>query len=342
MRNNIKTLTTILKAEIEHFKKEYNEAVEQKEKDLKDAKKGFIGDKLAQRIAEINTEFERKVIDLRVNASYVLDEIGALRKTELGKVQWVDKAAVERINALRDIPISVDEFEALMQEDMISSNYWAKRSLMHLASKNNIDVVDTGIGATFSTKLNVLKQLEDQFVKVLYNYKSSDKVEAMMCERVYLCDNVLRRAAELFDGSLSLQTEIEKANNAWFSIKANDNDVDRAFAIANCLRNAKTEENRNRLLYNLSTDTNIKEVSLQLSGYYDEISDFRSNKAIDYEKAAKAMHRVRSASAKETVDFIATEQGENVFFKKMYDDEVARNERLAILMHPTQTETVTE
>lgn len=339
MSYDIKTLTTILKAEIGRFKKEYDKAIEQKEKDLEDAKSGFIGDKLTQRIAEINTEFDKKVIDLRLSASVVLDEIEALKKTELGKVQGIDKTTVEKINALRDIPISADEFEALMQDVLISSNYWAKRSLMHLASKNNIDVVDTGIGATYSTKLSVLEQLRDQFTRVLYNYKSSNKSEAMMCDYVYLSDNVMRKAMEMYDGSIGTLTEVEKADNAWLTIKANANDVDRAFMIGNCMRNAKTQENRNRLLYKLSMDANIKEVSLQLSGYYDEISDFRSNKVIDYEKATKAMQRVRSASSKEDVDSIATEQGENVFFKKMYKEEIKRNEGLAVLMYPAQAET---
>lgn len=339
MKHNIETLTVILKAEIMRYKKEFDKALEQKEKDLADAKKGFIGDKLKQRIAEINEEFDKKIVNLRLDAIASLEEIEALKKQELGEVQGIDKATVEKINALRDIPISADEYEALMQDVLISSNYWAKRSLMHLASKNNIDVTETGIGATYSVKISVLSQLKDQFARVINNYRCADRSENMMCEHVYLSDNVLENAIKIYGGKVSTLTEVEKANNAWLTIKANTNDIDRAFAIGNCMRNAKTEENKDRLLYLLSTDLNVKEISLQLSGYYDEITDFRSNKAIAYEQATKAMQIVRSASSKEQIDFIATEQGENAFFKKMYNEEIGRNETLAVLMNPTQPET---
>lgn len=336
MKMTINILAHLMKADAEKYRREYDEALKLKEDALKRAKEGFIGETLAKEIDRINSEFDAKIVKLKKSATAVLKDLNALKEDEMQQIQGIDKNTIDKINALKDVPMTEDEFIALMGDVRITSNYWAKRSLMAIAEKNNIDVIKTGIGADYATKLNVISQLEDQFTRIIKGYPDADGdiTERLCVRRVYLNDNVIARAIKIFGGELDTRTDEAKADKAYMNIKSHHGDMEQAFAISNALRNANGEANRNRLLYNIATDSKISDLSMQMSGAYDEIMDFRQNKSAEYKKASIAMETIRKANTKDAVVPVLDENKSNKFFLNMYGAEMKRNEYLRSFMNP--------
>lgn len=341
MKMTINIVANILKADADRYRKEYDKALTEKGRALESAKKNFIGDALKVENERIENEFNSKIVELRTECAKGIEDINSLREQEKVQVQGFDKNTVEKVMALHDIPMTEDEFIALMDDVRIASNYMAKKVLMTIAEKNGIDVTKIGIGADYSTKLDVLNQLEQQLTSIISNYPDGnfDHMEAIKCKHVYLSEDIVNRAIGIYGGKLDIKSDDEKADKAFLTIKSKHGDMERAFAISNALRNAKGEAVRNRLLYKLSSDSELSDISLQMSGAYNEINNFRQNSVKDYGKAIEAMDRVRKATAKDSVDLVLSENSENAFFNKMYDSEMKKNDYLRSFMNPEYTDT---
>ena len=335
MNWNINIIAEMLKADAKRYKTEYDKALERKNEEIKEAKEKFIGTTLAEELERINKGFDKKIVDLKVEITKdCIEPLNELKEQELEKVREIDPTVIEKVNCLRDVPLSEDEVVALLEDTKISGNYWAKRVLIEIAEKNNISVVNTGLGATYETKLNILTQLEQQFEEILREYPcANDRYLAPKVNFANLSDTVIERAILLYGGKVDVRTEEERADKAFLHIKAKQSSVDVAFAISNALRNA-SEECKNRLLYNIATDTSISDISKQMSGYYAEIVDFKNGKASLYASATKRMESLRNAKTKENVEAIVNEAGENEFFAKMYQKELSKNEYLHSVMNP--------
>lgn len=335
---DINLLTTVLKAEADFFRKRYDDAIKEKEVALENAKNNFIGNALAKENERIENEFNAKIIDYKAECAKCFEDIETLRTQEREKVKNFDRSAVERAKALQDLPLTEDEFIALMDDEKMVRDYMSRKILINTAEKNGIDVIKTGLGADYSTKLDVLGQLEEQLTHIIENYPSGndDEAEALKCRRVYLSEDIINRAIEIYGGTADLKTDEQKADEAWLHIKSKYGDMERAFAIRNTMGNIKDESVRNRLLYNIATDKNLSDISLQMSGRYDEIIDFRKNSAKDYKKAVEAMERVRKATEKEGIELVLSENSENPFFESMYQSETNKNEFLRGFMNPEE------
>lgn len=332
----IELATKFLQLEAERYEKEYDRIIAEKKAALENAKRSFIGQALKVELDRIEKKFGEEMIAAKHEAMQSVEVLNELREQEKAEVQGINRDTIEKINAIKDVPMTEDEFVALMDDVRVTSNYWAKRALMNIAEKNNIDSVKTGIGADYALKLNVLSQLESQMAEIVEKYPCEGTYSVDRPKVLYanLADNVCKRAIELYGGTADLRTETAKAQKAILFIKAQQSDMNRALAISNAFRNSKTKENRDAMLYALATDSDFSPLSLQMSGIYDEIVEFKSGKAAEYASACKAMDRVRKATEKESVEMVKAEQGSNAYFAEMYADEIKKNEFLKSFASP--------
>lgn len=340
-KRTIENIAVILRAEAMRYRKIYDELAEKKDRMLKEAEAGYIGNVLKNKIEEINTEFEQEITNLRINATKSLDDLNELRESEISKVGAIDEKALSKVNALRGLPVTAEEIEALASDEHISTNYWAKKAVKKLAEDNNYKVENTGYGAELALKLSILDELSDQYNRILKNYPTGngDEVEAINCKYVYLSDSVTNRAVLLYGGKIDYLSQRDRANKAWNNIRAKETDSDKALAIGNALRNSKTSENRNALIYKIVTDTEINDYALRLTGHYNELMEFRNNKLSNYKRATEAVEKIRMTNSKERIDMIIGEEEGNECFNEMFSSEMKHNEYLKELMRPTQPET---
>lgn len=335
-RMTIELATKFLQLEAERYKKEYDRIIAEKKAALENARKSFIGQALQNELDRIEKKFGEELIAAKHEALKSVEVLNELREQEKAEVQGINRDTIEKINTIKDVPMTEDEFVALMDDVRVTSNYWAKRSLMNIAEKNNIDPVKTGIGADYALKLNVLSQLESQMAEIVEKYPcegiySGDRPKVLYAN---LADNVCDNAIRLYGGTVDLRTETAKAQKAILFIKAQQTDMNKALAISNAFRNSKTNENRNAMLYALATDSSISPLSLQMSGIYGEIEDFKNGKITQYAAACNAMEKVRKATEKDTVEMVKAEQGSNTYFAEMYADEIKKNEFLKSFASP--------
>lgn len=340
MKYNIAIVTALLQADAKRYREEYDKLVQEKEKNLENAKSGYIGEKLKQKNERIEADFQTKVVELKTECTRCLEDVEALREQERTQLKKYNKTTVEKVLALKNVPLTEDEFSVLMDDESISNDYMAKKILMSIAEGCGIDVIKTGIGADYTTKMDVLNQLEKQFTNLLTNYPDAggDKDEELRCKHVYLSDQIVNTAIEIYGGKVDLKTEEEKVMQAYFTVKAKAGDIERGFAIGNTLRNAEDNNVRNRFIYNIVMDKDISDASLQLSGAYNEIDDFRRNGLKKYEQAIKGMDKVRGASNEEAVQLVVSENRDNKYFSDMFAVEMARNEYLSSFMNPSRIE----
>lgn len=327
MTTNIAVVAEGLKFEADEYKKRYDEIQRTKERELKEANDNYKpGSKmLIERTEQIKNACDSTLTRLKVEAAdRALQDVEALREQELFRVQTVNEPLLAKIRAIANIPMTSLELKAFSAKIGAKGDYWASRALSDIAEQNGIDPEEIGIESTYDTKMSVLDQLTDQLNRIFKYYGTNDLEERPKVNYLYLSDEIVERAKQMYGGKVGRLSDSQKADKAYFTVRTQFTDIQKGIAISNVLRNAKGEV-RNMLLCRLAEDNTISNMAAEFSGHYDEIASFKNGKAAEYRSAEKAMQDIRKIKDKTVIEQKAAELEDNTFFGDMFVKEQKQN-----------------
>lgn len=258
---NIHDLTNLLRAIRIDYQHTHDKAIETKEKELKILKRDYVFNTptYSQKEKEIELNCEAAIVLARERAAkQASEEIEDLRQWELSRVGRIDEAAVNKINALRNIPLTTAELQEVLAKNG-RSNYWVQKAVASLAEENGIPVTELPLDSSLDTKLNMLNGLEQQLDKLLNLYgETLDRDEAMKSRFLYLNDDVLKNTVDIYTNGVKDLSEADAAERSYYKIRAMSGQMSKACAISNALRNLKRQDAKDMLLYRLATDDSIR------------------------------------------------------------------------------------
>lgn len=343
---DIETVVAILRVEAERYRTEYDKIIEEKKEAIREVKDTYKQIVAENKIAEISKEYEKRVIDLRVEASKAVEYVQDLRDHAIASIGSSSTSLINKLSFINHIPLTEAELQSVVDNNGVRKDYWASRYISKVAEKNNIDAASLGLDSSLDTKLSILSELESQYHSIVTKYPDADgdEIEAAYLKHVYLNRDICKRAVALYNNSTSFVSEDTRAERVMVNILAQSSDFERGFAVANCLKNSKNEMNRNALLYKLCVNQSISDYALQLSGCYSDICEFKTNDLVEYERACNAVKVAKTVGTKAQLDAIRAEVGENRFMDNMLMAEAKRNAHVMNLLIDVnaEAETVTE
>ncbi|MCX4304085.1 MAG: hypothetical protein OSJ66_08820 [Clostridia bacterium] len=328
MKTDISYVCAVLEVEAEFYKKNYDEAVKKKNEDIEIVKKTYIANTpiYSKKLIEVDKDFSKIISQLQKDfAKTGIDAIQGLRDYEMQRVQTVDEAKLNKIKAVKDIPMSESELLALTQKFSVKNDYWSSRLIQSIADSNSISGIE--VESSLDTKMSVLDQLENQLNEIIKYYPcDNDPIKRPMVRFGYLTEKILQNAKEIYGGKMRYESDETLANRAYLTILSKHGDIEKGFAIQNTLKNAKGEI-RNLLLCRLAKEKrNISDFAVELSGNKEEIDSFRNGKAREYLHARTAVERMLKATEEETIHRIWEENSENEFMEQLVKEAGKKNE----------------
>lgn len=342
MKTDIGFVCGILEIESEVYKKSYDEAITKRKKDIEAVQKIYVPNtpKYRSELEAVEQEFSKTISQLQKDfATAGANAIRELRDLEMQRVQTVDETKLRKIKAVKDVPLTRLELEALVQKFGIKDDYWSSRLIQTIADNNGIS--DFEIESSFDTKMSVLNQLEQQMEKIIRYYPSDIySKEGALVRHGYLTERILQNAKDIYGGKMRYESDEKLEERAYLTILSRHGDIEKGFAIQNALRNAKGEV-RNLLLCRLAKavkNKKISEFSVELSGNKEEIESFKNGKARAYIHARDEVERIMKATKKETIDRILEINSENEFMPQLVEKAKKKSERLRELMESKDVE----
>lgn len=344
---NIETVVAILRVEAERYRTEYDKIIEEKKEAIREVKDTYKQIVAENKIAEISKEYEKRVIDLRVEASKAVEYVEDLRNHAIASVGKSSTSLINKLSFINLIPLTEAELRSVVDNNGVKNDYWASRYISKVAEKNNIDTTLLGMDSSLDTKLSILAQLEGQYHSIVTKYPDADgdEIEAAYLKHAYLNSDICRRAIGIYNNSVPLYSEDTRAERVMVNILAQSSDFERGFAIANALKNSRNEANKNAILYKLSTNQSISDYALQLSGHYSDVNEFKTNSLIQYSEALNGVKSIATTGTREKLNEVLEHiGGNNRFFNEMLKSEAKRNDIVMNLLidENAEAETVTE
>ena len=335
MKTSIEVVTECLKWEADEYKRKYDEIKSARERELKEANDTYKpGCKaLLDKIEQINTACDSALTKLKVEAAdRALQDVETLREQELERVQTINEPLLAKIRAIENIPMTTLELKAFSAKIGAKGDYWASRALADIAEQNGIDSVEIGLESTYDTKMSILDQLTDQLNSIFKYYGTKDTSERTKVRYLYLNNDIIERARQMYGGKISKLSDTQKADRAYFTVRTQPTDIGKGVAIANVLRNAKGDV-RNMILCRLAEDRTVSNMAAEFSGRMEEIESFRKGLAAEYRAAERALQNIRNTKDKTIIEQTAAGLEENTFFGDMYTKEQKTNVALYETLH---------
>ncbi len=317
---NIHDLVNLLSAIRIDYQMTHDRAMETKEKELEVLNRDYVPNSptYSQKQKEIEMKCEATIINARkVSAKQASEEIEDLRQWELSRVGRIDETTVNRINALRNIPLTTAELQEVLAKNG-RSNYWVQKAVGALAEENGIPVTELPLDASLDTKLSMLNGLEQQLDKLLKFYGEKGFImgadnEPMKARFLYLNDDVLNNVVNIYNNGVQELSEMDAAEMAYYKIRAMSGQMQKAVAISNSLRNLKKQDAKNMLLYRLATDDSIRAEAYQVAGIADEMAEWKGGgKAERYVRAIKLMDKLKTTQDTEKIESTLRDYAERV------------------------------
>lgn len=301
---NIYDLVNLLRDMRSRYQAEFIDATETKKQELELLKSGYIpGSKpYTEKEQEIQLNFDVAIVKAREKAAKkAAEEIENMKEWERTGVGTINTEALARVNALRGIPVTTEELKQILSKHG-SNNYWVQKAVGALAEENGIPVTDLPLNSSLDVKLNVLDQLSGQLDLLLEHFDLTAKTrQASEARFLYLNDDVLKNAVEIYTNGTKDLSEADAAERAYYKIRAMSGQMSKAVAIANSMRNLKKEDTRNMLLYRLAMDDTIMPEAYQVAGISDVMAEWRSGKADRYAKAIKMTNSIKTMQDTENI-----------------------------------------
>lgn len=340
MANTIKDLTGYLTAARVSYHDDYKRAVEARKAAKKELNENYVKNtKLyGARQGKIEDEFEKTIVQARKAAvDLVLPHIEALREHEKMRVQKIDETALGKINMLNDINVSEEEMAVLVEKYGTGKDYWSSRALAEIAEKNGIDPAVVNIESSFSLKMSIIDNLEDQLTNMLIRWNPENKHNFE--NDVLLSGDVLDRAQNMYEKG-EHGREDRSVEAAYYRILSTTNPAERGLAIGSMMRNMKGER-RDALMFKIANIDSLSQLTLDMSGCGEEISEWTSGKSEEYKKAVRMIQDVSSMRDPEVIKHRVVELSDNQFVSGMLENEMKHNEFLKNVLKP-ETEAVQE
>lgn len=288
---NIHDLTNLLRAVRIDYQETYKKAVETKKQELATLQRDYVRNTptYAAKEKEIEYNFDMAVVKARAQAAdQASEEIEDLRQWELARVGRIDEAALNKINALWNVPLTTTELQEILAKNG-RSNYLVQKAVGALAEQNGIPVTELPLDASIDTKLSILSGLEEQLDKMLTNYDPDPYKkgrEFMEARFLFLNDDVLKNSVDIYTNGVKELSEADAVTRAYYKIKAISGQMSKACAITNSLRNLKKQDAKNMLLYQLAKDNTIRSEAYEVAGISDIMAEWKGGgKAERYAKA---------------------------------------------------------
>ena len=321
----IEAITAILQYETEQYIKKYNEALAQKKVELEKIdgtyKNGTVKD---EKISKINKKYDDIILEAKKHAiSRSLPQVEELRRQETERLKKIDDKAIEKLRLLKDVPLSESEL-IIFAENLGSKDYYVSRLLLNIAEANGIEakIFSQFIESSYDTKMGILDDLTRQFDAIITQYEGPDRTPAEI-KYAYLSAKVLDRAKEMWYGKNGLQTDESLTNKSLAIIRGKYTQVEKGLALSNILKNSRGNA-RNLLLTKIAEDLSIGESALQISGYFDEVKEFRDGKAKMYRNAERVVKDLEKMQDVSIMNQKITESSDNPFLSGL----IAKNEVL--------------
>lgn len=297
------------------FKEDVNKLKEKYEREKERIPREYIGERMNKEYMQAEEKLKADWEELRqyYRGIYkpIVDELETRAKAKAGNV---NRQLIEDVKAFIDIPLTKEEFNALVQS-LGNKNYYADRLLEDIAEKNAIttrgfiDGEPLELEPKLSVKLSVLNDLRGQAEHILETYGTID--EDLMSRTGGLFPDVLRRAEKLYTNGLQDNnlTAEQIANRVLDSIKTG---VTRSnLLIDNALENA-TVRTRKALLDSLSVQTD--------SAVKKAVEKSKSKELIDlYANGDKEVYEMAINGA----DALSREKDNTQLCKKIIDENKA-------------------
>lgn len=295
---NIYDLTNLIREERAKFQARMIDTEETKKRELESLKSDYIPGSKTYRAKEVEIEqtYTRSIVNARAKlAEAITEEIESLREFELAKVGRIDADNMAKVNALRGIPMTAMELQAVLDKHG-ASNYWVQRAVASMAEENGVSVSELKLPASIDTKLSVLSQIEEQLDKMMNDFDMKAKTpEAMNARFLYLNNDVLSNAEEMYNNHLYDISEADAATRAYFRVKATTGQMGKAVGISNALRNLRSKDAKNLFLYQLSCDSDISDEAFAVAGISDVMDEWRVGKKNErFAEARKLAEEVRT------------------------------------------------
>ena len=303
---NIHDLTNLLRDVRSEYQTAWQKAEEERKQELATLQRDYVRNTptYASKEKEIQLNYEVSIVAAREKAAKkTAEEIEELKAWEQARIGRIDETALSKINALRGIPLTMAELQEVLAKNG-RSNYWVQKAVGALAEENGIPVTELPLDASLDTKLNVLNQLSDQLDKLLsfYNMGAHDG-ESMRARFLYLNNDILNNAVNIYNNGVQDLSEMDAVERSYCKIKAMSGQMSKACAISNSLRNLKSQDAKNMLLYRLATDDSIRSEAYQVAGIADEIAQWKGGrKAERYVKAIKLMDKLKTTQDVEEIE----------------------------------------
>lgn len=304
---NIHDLTNLLRAIRVDYQESYKKALETKKQELATLQRDYVRNTptYAAKEKEIEYNFDMAVVKARAQAAdQASEEIEDLRQWELARVGRIDEAALNKINALWNVPLTTTELQEILAKNG-RSNYLVQKAVGALAEQNGIPVTELPLDASIDTKLSILSGLEEQLDKMLTNYTPDPHKrgrEYMEARFLYLNDDILNNAVNIYNNGVRDLSEADAAERTYYKIRAMSGQMSKACAISNALRNLKSQDAKNMLLYQLATDDSIRSEVYQVAGVADMMAEWKSGKADRYMRAIRMMDKLKNTQDVEGIE----------------------------------------
>ena len=301
------------------YRQRYDAAAKTRDDAIKFAKNNYVRQSpmLKQSLETARIEFRNTIDALKAETRQTLaNEIESLKKVETARVLQ-SPMGVERFRALSDVPLSCAELSTIAKRHG-GSDYYVDKWLRVIGDRNGIDMSDPDLfplSTSIDDKLEALETLSGELDTLLTEYDENKSLKALGA----MSDRILMRCEDKYVGSeKTVLTVAQRVNRAYATIMAQGNQIDRANAIANQLRNAD-KQTQDALLVRLAESNEVGDIAKNLSAP-ERIKAFANGKAATYHKAEDAYGRMIKAgesSAWDDVAEILTENSRNEFFPSM-------------------------
>lgn len=328
----IKELVNLLQAIKIDYTTSYAAAMAERDEALKNNERDFRSDSPMYKpnIENIKAKFDKTIADLRISSmEKAMQFITEIREDEIYKAERLDLATLEKVSALKDIPLTKSEILAIKNKLGVK-DYYSNRMLGIIAEKNGIPLYEVQIEADLEKKLGILSALESQVDLLVRNWNPEEKVdkEPHIMAIAALGDNTVDNLVRQYTNDVSGISEKSAVEASYRRILAAETQGEKAILISNALRNAKGET-KNRLLYRIATDNgNISEYALALSGNADVIAEWRNGKAESYASAVKLVEDIAPIRDLSVVMQRIEEHSDNPFLDGMLKEAAKDSETI--------------
>lgn len=290
------------------FEALFDAAVEVAEKAKAEAKKSFIGDRLAAELKRIENDKDNAIKEAKRQAMEAVSSRAAgIREEELKSVSMSAGAftSLVELEKIREMRVTATEFKALCQRFGGGSNYWARKMLGEIAAKNGLPYAAQ---LSVDEKLGILSQLTRGFADYLDLYNGHGKTDMSRDDaaRAFaaVSDAALTRAAARYTAADAADTlnDDRAARCCYENIRGLDS-YNAGMRLRNFFSNCN-DNMKNRLMFLLIADTEIPAQALSIAGidadswrvnYGERLEDYREKEKVlealkkDPERMAEAI-----------------------------------------------------